>query len=389
MNWTTSRDLRAQLQRGWDRGRLLADLATGETSFPLRLKLKGPTSAQMAGRFETVRAWIAELRGLRHYRVEMRQFNHRVLGANQVPAAVWVDTLDDALAVLGKRREAERFAALVEHTRERRPELVDWLARRPLRALELVDVWDRLLDVIDWMEANPRPGIYLRQVDIPRIDSKFIEAYRGILIQWLDRILPPAAVDTAASGFPGRYGFREKPRRIRWRMLDPACTPLPGLAEADVTLDLDTFTALQTQVSQVFVTENEINFLAFPPMSDSLVIFGAGYGLDLLERVSWLRRCRVYYWGDIDTHGFTILDRLRAHLPHVRSLMMDRATLLAFEAQWGVEEKQTLRDLPRLTAEEQVLYDDLRDNRLRANLRLEQERVGFGWVEDALSRLRV
>jgi hypothetical protein len=54
-----------------------------------------------------------------------------------------------------------------------------------------------------------------------------------------------------------------------------------------------------------------------------------------------------------------------------------------------VEEKQTLRDLPRLTAEEQALYDDLRDNRLRANLRLEQERVGFGWVEDALSRLRV
>jgi hypothetical protein len=163
VNWTTSRDLRAQLQRGWDRGRLLADLATGEASFPLRLKLKGPTSAQMAGRFEAVRAWIAELRGLRHYRVEMRRFNHRVLGANQVPAAVWVDTLDDALAVLGKRREGECFAALVQRTRERRPELMDWLARRPLKALELVEVWDRLLDVIDWMEANPCPGIYLRQ----------------------------------------------------------------------------------------------------------------------------------------------------------------------------------------------------------------------------------
>jgi hypothetical protein len=29
----------------------------------------------------------------------------------------------------------------------------------------------------------------------------------------------------------------------------------------------------------------------------------------------------------------------------------------------------------------------LRDNRIRKNLRLEQERVGFGWVEAALKTL--
>jgi hypothetical protein len=36
---------------------------------------------------------------------------------------------------------------------------------------------------------------------------------------------------------------------------------------------------------------------------------------------------------------------------------MDRDTLLAFKAQWGREEKQTLRDLSRLNAEERALYD--------------------------------
>ena len=34
-------------------------------------------------------------------------------------------------------------------------------------------------------------------------------------------------------------------------------------------------------------------------------------------------------------------------------------------------------------------HDDLRDNRLRPNLRLEQERIGFGWVEAALAALAV
>ena len=84
---------------------------------------------------------------------------------------------------------------------------------------------------------------------------------------------------------------------------------------------------------------------------------------------------------------FTTLDQLRGCLPHARSLLMDRATLLAFKAQWGVEENQTRRDLPRLNAEECALHDDLRDNRLSQNLRLEQERIGFGWVETTLAAL--
>jgi hypothetical protein len=390
VNWTGPRDLRAQLQRSWDRGKLLAGMVSGEPFFPRRLTLKGPTSIQMSEHFDTVRAWIMELSALPHYRIEMRELRHRVLGANEVPGAVWVDTLDDALDVLGKRREARRFAALVERTRERQPLLLEWVARKPLKALELANVWDQLLDVVDWIKMYPRPGIYLRQVDIAGVHSKFIEAHRGVLIQWLDQVLPPEVVDTTAtgvSGFARRYGFRDKPQRIRLRALDPAHTLLPGFGNADITLDAESFVCLTPAVSRVFITENEINFLAFPKVPDSLLIFGAGYGFEILAQAAWLTRCQVFYWGDIDTHGFAILDQLRTCLPHARSLLMDRATLLAFEAQWGVEDKQTLRDLPRLNVEECALFDDLRDNRLRPNLRLEQERIGFGWVEAALAAL--
>jgi hypothetical protein len=365
-------------------------MVSGESFFPRRLTLKGPTSAQMVEHFDTVRAWIAELRALPHYRVEMRKLRHRVLGTNEVPKAVWVDTLDDALDVLGKRRQARHFATLVERTRERQPLLLEWIAGKPLKSLELADVWDYLLDVVDWVKLHPRSGVYLRQVDIPGVHSKLIEVHRGVLAQWLDRVLAPEAVDTRAtgvSGFARRYGFRDKPQRIRLRVLDPAHALLPGAGDADIALDAKSFARLAPTVSRVFITENEINFLAFPRASDSLLMFGAGYGFEVLLQAAWLTRCQVFYWGDIDTHGFAILDQLRTYLPHARSLLMDRATLLAFEAQWGVEDKQTLRDLPRLNAEECALYDDLRDNRLSPNLRLEQERIGFGWVETALAAL--
>ena len=391
MNWTSPRDLRAQLQRSWDRGDLLAEMVSGESSFPRRLTLKGPTSAQLAEQFDQVRTWIAELRAAPHYRVEMRDLRHRVLGANTVPKAVWVDRLDDALSALNKHRQSALFSTLLESARMRQPLLLEWIARRPLKVLALADDWERLLDVVDWIALHPRPGIYLRQVDIPGVHSKFIEAHRGVLIQWLDLILPSEAVDTTATGnagFARRYGFRDRPQRIRLRLLDPVHALWPGAGDADIALDDANFARLAPRVTRVFITENEINYLAFPALPDSLLIFGAGYGFEVLAQAGWLMSCQVFYWGDIDTHGFAILDQLRAHLPHVRSLLMDRATLLAFEAQWGKEEKQTLRDLPRLNPEERALYDELRDNRLRPNLRLEQERIGFSRVEAVLAGLK-
>jgi hypothetical protein len=291
-------------------------------------------------------------------------------------------------------REGRVFQVLLQATRARQPALLPWLQRQPLRALALAEAWPRLLEVVAWLQDHPRPGIYLRQLDLPGIHSKFLEAHRAVLTEWLDLALPPAAIDPTASGmaqFARRYGFRDKPARVRLRFLDPrpaAWLPATELADADVTLTQPTFDRFNPTVRRVFITENEINFLAFPAASESLVIFGAGYGFDALVQAEWLQRCTLHYWGDIDTHGFAILDQLRAHLPHARSFLMDRVTLLAHPAQWTVEPQPTQRDLPRLNEAERRLYDDLRWRRLRDEpVRLEQERIGFGWVESAVAAL--
>lgn len=390
MNWTNPADLRTQVQKLWDRGDLLSCLVTGEPLFPRRLTLKGPTSAELADHFDKVRVWIGDLRGMRHCRVEMKEVRHRVIGANASPQEVWIDTAEDAFALIGKQRGAALFVALVETTRQRQPKLLGWLAQRPLRALELADDWSRLLEIVEWFKAHPQPGVYLRQVDIPGVHSKFIETHLGVLVELLDAVLPSDAIDSTASGvnkFARRYGFLDKPVRIRFRVLDPKLSLLGPLTGQDLTLDAESFARLDAKVLRVFITENEVNFLAFPQIGNSLVIFGAGYGFDMLRQAEWLTRCRVHYWGDIDTHGFAILDQLRGQFDHVESFLMDRATLMAFESLWGEEEKQTLRDLPRLNLDERALHDDLRDNRIRKNLRLEQERIGFGWVKSALSTL--
>ena len=90
------------------------------------------------------------------------------------------------------------------------------------------------------------------------------------------------------------------------------------------------------------------------------------------------------YWGDIDTHGFAILSRLRARFPRVASILMDRETLLAHPGQYVSEPTPTSEHQPNLTEPERTLYQDLVEDRYGESVRLEQERVRFSLVRQAL-----
>ncbi len=387
MTWSDPKELKGQLARLWERGELLRDAVTGNARFPLRLTLKSPSSADITDHFDVVRAWASELAAAASLRIDWQEVRHRVQGVQKIPASAWVENIEEALNWLGKRREWDRFSAQVAVTRQKHPALLPWLEKRPLQALELSAEWNRLLAVVSWLAEHPRPGIYLRQVDLPGVHSKFIEVHRSVLAELLDLVLPVDAVEVTKVGvgqFAGRYGFLDKPTRVRFRVLDPDIQAVPGTGCPDVTLDAESFSRMVVAVKRVFITENETNFLAFPQIRDTIVIFGAGYGWEALARSHWLKKCTMYYWGDIDTHGFGILNQLRGHFDHVESFLMDRATLDAHVSVWGVEDKPLQVDLHRLTLEERGLYNDLRDNRIRTGLRLEQEHIGFRWLDNCL-----
>ncbi len=314
-----------------------------------------------------------------------------MIGKNSVPVGAWVDTLDEALTIVNKRREADRFRSIVALTQGRHPAIVSYMARRPLIVLQYSSDWKKLLDITDWMLQHPRPDIFVRQVDIPGIHTKLIETYRGILREFFELVLPDEAIDQYSnnvSGFEKRYGFREKPVRIRFRILDPALTFIKCDGYQDITLDADSFITMQPNVSNVFITENETNYLAFTALPKSMVIFGAGYGLNFLAAAQWLQGCEVYYWGDIDTHGFAILNSARTYLPQLRSVLMDRQSLMAHEPLWVSEDVQHNADeLAGLTSDEQRLYQDLKGQVLGRDVRLEQERIGWQYAWDRIKSI--
>ena len=377
--WTRPGDVRAAVRKKWDSGALLARFAAGQDWEPLSIPIRGPSAGQIGERLAEVRQWAAEWADATRgpLRVEHKQVGGRQFGANSIPCRAWLDGYDEAWALLKVGPDVRRLNELMEAARGTR--LIPWLTGHPLRALRLEGAWDRLLATVRWIEQRQVPGMYLRQIDVPGVDTKFVERYKGVLTELLDAQLDPSRVEAAAPDFAGRYGFRRRPGYVRFRV--------PGgfRGFSELSVRTNEFAAAPDGITHAYVIENEISYLAFPVPAAAMAILGGGYAVPVLEPLGWLAGLDVVYWGDIDTHGFAILNRLRHHLPYARSMLMDRATLLGHRDHWATEPSPTAAALDRLDRAESALYTDLISNTYALSVRLEQERIRFAAVEKAVS----
>lgn len=385
-SWTRNEDIKKRLEKKWKKGDILAQCVSPRPFEPLRIPLKHPTAKELAHQFDAARNWITHLtdHGRKNnkinFTIEWHEFNHQTLGKNKIPKAVIFHTLDDILSYLGKTIQARQYQTLFKQITDRFPELADLLTQKPLDVLTHDIVWNELLAIVSYIRENPCPGIYLRQLEIAGVDTKFIESNKLWLSKLLNCVLPRDTINENAKGptaFENRFGFRSKPARVRFRSLDPDFT-LMGLS--DLEIPENDFNHLPIMPDTVFIVENDINGLAFPPFPKALVIFGLGYSLSVLSGALWMKDKPVWYWGDIDTHGFAMLDQVRHYFPQTQSFLMDDATLLAHKTLWGQEPSPVNRDLPLLATDEARVYDALRYNFHVPQLRLEQERISFSQV---------
>ncbi|MFJ8963648.1 DUF3322 domain-containing protein [Lentzea sp. NPDC102401] len=382
-SWSTPTDVLAKLQRRWDRGDLLTMFASGQEWVPLAIPLRSPSANDLGARFGEVQAWSAEWRQANQFRLETKTVGGRTIGVNELPDRACVDSYEQLWSVLRRTSEVSRFAGLLRTTKDRAPALADWMIARPLDVLRLQSAWEKLITTVLWIDHYANQDMYLRQVDVPGVDTKFIEGHRKVLAALLDRQLEEDRIDRshAPAEFAARYRFRRKPGYVRFRLLDQHAS---GFSE--LTVRIDELSTKPLQARTVFVVENEVTYLAFPPVDESVVILGGGYALSQLEPLGWLSEREMLYWGDIDTHGFVILDRLRAKFGHVRSMLMDRSTLLAHEEHWVQEPTPATKHLEQLNPDEATLYHDLVEDTFGSAVRLEQERVSYSTIEHAVRR---
>lgn len=386
-NWTTLKDVKNTLLKQWNKGLFLQP--HDKLLFPHIIKLKSPTSKQLSEQFSDCQQWVKDISNQSLLKVQWREINHQKLGKNSLPAAIIFEQLDDVLNTIKKTAEYRQFNQLADELLTSLPELQEWMFQHPFNALDHIESWSALIQATQWIKSNPRPGIYIRQIKLKEIDTKLIENNKTLLTKWWDIVLPAQHINHTCTGnklFEQRYGFKEKPPLVRFRILDPELY-LQGLS--DLTITATEFAQLKLDIDTVFITENDINGLTFPEHPKSIVIFGRGYGFEHLQQCDWLKQKSIFYWGDIDTHGFAILNQFRQLFAQTHSLLMDEETLFSHPNQWVQEVKQTQLELKFLTPAEQQLYNKLRDNQVQHDLRLEQEFISYSLLTQKLNSLNL
>lgn len=370
--WTSPRDIEARVRRRWDDGSLLRSYARREPFPVTEVPLRGPSVAQIASELGAVQRWVAALeagrRGDARYTLRSTPVGGRLIGRNDLPSRAVVSTYSQAWALLRVETLVGEFDDAMLGCADE-PEVLTWVVSHPLVALAQRDKWPSLVAAYRWLESQRFSGRYVREIDAPGVDTKFVERNRGVLSGLLH-------VPATSVGFTRGLGMATKPEMVRLR-LDPALDWLPGLS--DITARLDELARLGLPVVTTVIIENEVTFLSVPVPRQGAVMWGRGFDMGRASSLPWLIRSDVRYWGDLDTHGFAILNQLRAAAPTARSFLMDRETLLRHQLRWGVDEKPTRARLERLTAEESDVYADLVADRLGDRVRLEQERIDWSW----------
>lgn len=375
-----SRDeLLAQARRRY--AEFLRAVADGAAFFPVELRIgksrRAESYAERAAELAEFRAAAAAL----NVTVEWRTVSDPRFGPHERPERASFADETAFLDALGKSEEARCFRENLALIRAECQELETWLPANAPAVIQHHGLWPALLRVVAWFRANPRSGLYLRQLPVEDVDTKFFERHRIILDALLLQV-QPEAVDKSTPRFEARHGLRWEEPLVRLRFLDPALQAARGFPVADLAVPAPSFRSLALGCVIAIITENLRNFLALPPLSNAVAVLGSGDAAALLTGATWVVQSRILYWGDLDARGFAILARLRAAYPAVESVMMDSTTLAAHR-RWAVKVEPSLVDAAGLTPDERAAFDQL----AAENLRLEQERVPYVAVLEAFARL--
>jgi hypothetical protein len=340
------------------------DWLAGVGEWPMVLPLGIPSEPDAQRQPDGVRAWVAawqQWQGAGEIVWAERHWSS--LGTQSLPERLLLPGAASVAAFIGEGRlwqqavsRYQRLAARWPAMAARLPRHFDVLADYPDAEIE------RLEALLEWLQANPRSGLYARQLPIAGLDTKWLEGRMALI-----------------AGLLGEVNLRPIPHLVRFRLLDETLRRrLGGLS--DIAARVDDLAGLDLPVSRVFIVENLQTGMAFDDLPGSLVLLGLGYGVSALASLPWVARAQCVYWGDLDTHGFAILDRARSCLPQIESVLMDEETLLRHRSLWVAEKEQCSAGLPRLTPVEQAVYRGLREQRWGVNVRLEQERIAWNYA---------
>lgn len=357
----------------------LRGVAAGKTFQPIEIqcdKKASDTIAEYQKEFNDIRSLSKEVKGY-GYTIHWKTVKTKMLGTQGLPSKIKFETAEDFERFLQKVKEVDVFRKNVALIKGKFPKLQCWIEKYPLKVIDNSEDWNDILKVLDYFSKNPQPQLYIRELPI-EVHTKFIERHNTLIGELLDIVIKEY-INTNEKEFEKRYNLHYDEPTVRIRLLDRTLAKKFFYGLDDITIPVSQFLKLQIPISKVYIVENKVNFLTFPLIPNSIVIWGKGYGVASIKDSELLKSIVLTYWGDLDVQGFEILSQFRSYFAHVKSLLMDKTTFdKYFENDLGTPSKVKVE--LNLTTEEENLYQYIKAN----NYRLEQEKIPQRYVIEQL-----
>jgi hypothetical protein len=367
----------------------LVSFLTNESFFPKQIRTNKGRKEEFVNRYESYENLNnnSKAKTGSGYTIVFKITNKKGEGKVPILDKIFFENEYDFLKFINRVKDFEIFKKLVNQIKTVLPQLENWIIRYPLKINKHEKDWNKLTDICLYFLNDYNDEKYLRQLPIESIDTKYIENNKSIIDELLDTILPEDKINKNAKKFEGKFYLKSEEELIFIRILDENLYINQTISH--LKLPVSEFNQLQIECEKVFITENKMNCLTFPNVKNSIVIFGKGYGIDIVKNANWFKDKKIYYWGDIDTHGLNILSIIRSFYKQTISVLMDIGTFNKPEYKdlRGKEEKPESKTPEYLTKNEIELFEFLLMQYKQNNFnRLEQERLKHFEIEEYIKR---
>lgn len=291
----------------------------------------------------------------------------RSIGTQTMPIRIEFGSPQSVAEFVGEGTEWDRVVKRRIALVERWPQLAaasglgalyDWLNQ----ATD-IDV-DRFLAVAAWVTANPTSGLYLRQLPVEGVDTKWIEGGQRRAIGTLVGLLKGFGQLSGESEreFLRLCGLRVPEEPIRIMALDPELRRFVGGLRY-IQAPVSDLKGIPWHPARTMFVENLTCAHSLPDLKSTVAVVGLGRAVSKAGQLPWIDGDSALYWGDIDTDGLEILAQARKHFRGIRSVLMDSTTLHRYRSRWVAEPKPNRQaDRSMLLTDELALYDALLAN---------------------------
>lgn len=276
---------------------------TQNNFFPLVIKgSKGSASKDLVSRMNEVAPLIAESKqkNKKHmgYALNFEQINTRTNGIQTVIKDIFFETESDFLYFTKKENATQNFLSAIKilnselQLEKQQNSTVkinfnsEWIHSHHSDLCDShsdeTNFWHSVCLCVNYLFRNTSSNLYLRQLPV-KVHTKFIENNKS-LIQSLLVVSEPTASNSIEenkkTSFESKYGIKEKPVLVRFRSLDKKILlNVNDLQVSEMLLPLCDFESFDkanifSKIKRIFIIENEMVYLSFPEVADSICIWG-------------------------------------------------------------------------------------------------------------------